>query len=149
MDPPQVVLPQQPSFAALVLTDLVVWVTLPIVLALVVAAPFLRSQGTQTEIVFLGLGVVMLAIGGWEIYVLFGLSRRGIVAPGVLVDEEISRTPKSTSYGATYGFDVGGQQFTCTHTYNLPGSVRNDVRILFDAKNPKRARVLPTILGSA
>ena len=108
---------------------------------------YLRLAGTGAVILSLFLiGLVLLA--GWELYVWFVLSTRGIVAPGALIAEE-TISGKSTSYRETYGFQVAGQRFNRNHTYSNRGSVRNNVWLLFESQKPNRAQVIPAILNRA
>ena len=139
--------PRRPSIWALLFTSVRLWATFLFLLPLAAAAPFVTSSGTGAGIVSAVLVGLVLLSAGWQIYVLFELSKRGVIAQGSLVCEEIISTARYQDYKATYQFEIEGQQLTCKEIYDLGRSVRHDVLVLFDPKRPKGAYILPRIFG--
>jgi hypothetical protein len=119
-------------------------VTLVLLVLAVVAGPFV-ARGTPGAVLPVLVGVVLL-FAGWQIYVLFGLSIRGIVARGSLFGEQVVRG-RGTNYKAIYQFEIEGQQHTSSANYPYQRLIRSEVLVLFDPKRPKGGYILPRIFG--
>lgn len=138
--------PKRPSFWSLLLTNFQLRVTL-LLLLLFALARFFSPFGTDTGSTVLGsLGLLFTA---FQIWLLFVLSRRGIVAPGSLVGEQTAGSEVGRAHMATYHFAFEDQNLTCRRFYYLKRSVRHDVLVLFDPKSPRSAYILPGRLGMA
>jgi len=73
------------------------------------------------------------------------LSRRGIVAPGVLVRSARVYLSRGNTYTATYEFDHGGRHFATRIAADTP----NDVLVFFDPGKPSTAIVVPLQLSTS
>ena len=139
----------RPGFWKLLLSNPFVW-ALPALLLVIVVSAF-QQPVPRVALVALMLLPIALIIVIWQVGTDALLSLGGTVAAGSLVNviKNVPTGPRSggITYTAVYEFAFRGLKGTASHGYYNQDSIRQDVMVLFYARFPWFAKVLPELLN--